>query len=678
MQKTGIYKFQLEKHPAIKGTCPQCKKQKVFRYYQNASKEFGICDRVNECGANFYPNSEISPQTEMLKPLEPKVITVYPTNQFCKATIENQRSNFHQFCKTTETLKITDEHFLKWNCGTIEDKTAFVYQNKDQQFFNIVHIEYSENGKRNKEKVPYSLKAKPGTKYPLCLFGEHLLSPDKTICVVESEKTAVIASFFYPQFDWLATGGANKLTDEKIEVLFGRQIFYLSDADIAGRENSTIKKLSAYELNYKIIHLFPNKTDGFDLADAIIEGLRPTIKSKVNLLEKNTIIKIEENKNNRVKNDFIILREYLQKTWDFRYNEVRNELEYKLKEHDLYEELREPDIYCHLRERNIGFKKADFEAILKSSFMSSYNPIIEYFNNLPLWDKVTDYAKKYIEYLTYKGNLDIKKHFTKWCVRTVKCVFEPKYFNKQMFVMVGKQNDGKTTFLRHLVPNILEKFYTENPDFRSKDGEISLSQNFIINMDELANIGKEDNDKLKTFISKQSINLRRPFERNTKSEPRRASFVGSTNNSEFLTDHTGNVRWMIFPIETINFNYSNDFNIDNLWSQILHLYKEDYICEISKEELVQMENNNEQYKIETPEMAALKEFFREPSKDDIAFGEFMSSNDVISYLEGLNQRYRSLNCYKMGKALTSLKFLKEQKRKVTGAIPIKGYYLTKI
>ncbi|HEY1037760.1 MAG TPA: DUF6371 domain-containing protein, partial [Bacteroidia bacterium] len=121
-------------------------------------------------------------------------------------------------------------------------------------------------------------------------FGEHLLQDNKIICIVESEKTAFIAASVYPQFNWLATGGANKLTDEKIEVLFNRKIYYLNDADKAGKENSTIKKLRAYKQDFEVIDLFPDRTDGYDLADAIIEGLRPEIISKDKLKDESLLV----------------------------------------------------------------------------------------------------------------------------------------------------------------------------------------------------------------------------------------------------------------------------------------------------------------------------------------------------------------------------------------------------
>lgn len=64
-----------------------------------------------------------------------------------------------------------------------------------------------------------------------CLFGEHLLNqfPNKTIAIVESEKTAVIASLYFPKFIWMATGGIGNLSYGKIKSLSGRNIVLFPD-----------------------------------------------------------------------------------------------------------------------------------------------------------------------------------------------------------------------------------------------------------------------------------------------------------------------------------------------------------------------------------------------------------------------------------------------------------------
>ena len=65
-----------------------------------------------------------------------------------------------------------------------------------------------------------------------CLFGEHLLSqhPDKTIALVESEKTAIICSAMMPQYLWLATGGKSQFNN-RLTVLKGRKIIAFPDID---------------------------------------------------------------------------------------------------------------------------------------------------------------------------------------------------------------------------------------------------------------------------------------------------------------------------------------------------------------------------------------------------------------------------------------------------------------
>ena len=141
-------------------------------------------------------------------------------------------------------------------------------------------------------------------------------------------------------------------------------------------------------------------------------------------------------------------------------------------------------------------------------------------------------------------------------VRSIACALLEYVFNKQVFVLVGAgQNTGKSTFCRWLCPPFLSDYITEyiNTD---KDGLIVLATNFLINMDELATLSKTEINSLKSLISKDKINVRLPFARRTSVHPRRANFIGSTNNDEFLTDETGSVRWLCFEIEgTLNFDY---------------------------------------------------------------------------------------------------------------------------
>lgn len=312
------YTFEFEESPAKKGTCPKCQKQSCFRYYKIIPRSYGICDHKNKCEYHNDPSKEtLEIKKELHKLLDNSIVlnepvqdkkTLYPTTEQLKA-LNNLNSNFHIFC--IETLLLSKDHLQKWNVGTDNNgNTAFVFQTLSGKHLNIKFMNYSitPNGKdcKRDKKVNFSLVAKDKTKehYEMCLFGEHLLT-DKIVCLVESEKTAIISSFFYPQFDWLATGGSNGLTVKKVQLLKGKQVYYLGDNDKAGKDNSTLKKLALYNIKFQIVS-FENAKDGEDLADLIIKGERPVIKpveEKRNLIFYTPIYEYDKDREERVIKD---------------------------------------------------------------------------------------------------------------------------------------------------------------------------------------------------------------------------------------------------------------------------------------------------------------------------------------------------------------------------------------
>ena len=294
MSTATQHKFVFEKNKP-KGDCPQCGHKRVFRYYEGVPRDFGKCERANNCGYHNKPDASIKP-VELPKP-EPKP-QLYVDAALVSDWRNNISSNFHQYCRK---LGITDAHLMKWNIGTTKrGETVFVHQSHKGEFWNAKFIAYTEGGSREKDVDAYYLKQTKSGRYLVCLFGEHLLDSGRVVCIVESEKTAVIASFFYPQYDWVACGANTGLTDEKVGVLVGRTVWNLRDADIAGRSTCNAKKmdknncksfcpgcavphiekrLQQWNINFKGVDLFADKTDGYDLADAIRDGEAPNIYS---------------------------------------------------------------------------------------------------------------------------------------------------------------------------------------------------------------------------------------------------------------------------------------------------------------------------------------------------------------------------------------------------------------
>lgn len=346
-------------------------------------------------------------------------------------------------------------------------------------------------------------------------------------------------------------------------------------------------------------------------------------------------------------------------------------------------ELCENSVYRHLKLNNLNFPLSDVKALLGSEFVDEYDPFKEYFKNLASWSiEDEDHINNLALYIKAKDQNRLNIHFKKALVRTVACAIEDSFFNKQALIFVDDtsdskksgQNMGKTSFCRFLCPPALQQYFTENPSV-DKDGLISLSENFIINLDELAMMGRSEINQLKSFISKDKIKVRPPFGRKAKTMPRRASFVGSSNNKEFLTDETGSVRWLCFEISSIDWAYRENVDIDLCWSQAYNLYLSGYNYNLTAQEIQENEVENKKYYVSTPEIDLVQQYYVACSSDD-AEAIFMTATDLIDDLcEKTGTRTRLSNV-KMGKALKHLGFTHSQKS--NGSYPVKGYFMKEI
>ena len=103
-----------------------------------------------------------------------------------------------------------------------------------------------------------------------CLFGEHLLGqrPADTVCLVESEKTALIAALFYPQHLWLATGGCGQLSADKLTPLRGRQVKIWPDS--GAYEKWRAKLEPTVGVAYTLVSDLERYPPNTDLADLIL------------------------------------------------------------------------------------------------------------------------------------------------------------------------------------------------------------------------------------------------------------------------------------------------------------------------------------------------------------------------------------------------------------------------
>ena len=363
---------------------------------------------------------------------------------------------------------------------------------------------------------------------------------------------------------------------------------------------------------------------------------------------------------------------FLNLKFDIRFNTIKNVMEYKPKIDKTYIPINIDKLFRELYEHRIEIRYEKLNVLLNSETMEKYKPIKNYFEKVSKIERdlSIDYIDQLSDYVKTRNQARFKHHFRKTLVRMVACALDDRFVNKQAFILVhDKQNSGKTTFLNWLCPPDLKDYITENIG-TDKDSLIALSENFIINMDELATFNRLEINSLKSMLSKSFIKVRHPFGRKAILTSRIASFVGSTNKTTFLNDETGSVRWLCFELESINWNYNKEINIDLIWAQAYDLYTSDFAFELTPKEIEENEKENKKYLVHSFEIDFLKQYYFPGTKEDN--NGFYTSTDFLKVInERLGHSFKT-SAQNIGKALKMLDF--EQTNKFNGLYTIKGYY----
>ena len=225
--------------------------------------------------------------------LEYNFVTSPPTNKRQSNKVKHN-TNSHPIHKVhnESLLLLPDSAFSEWFhsiAGTIQPlryfdvgaydlhSTVFWYRDIKNNLVNGKVVKYAPDGHRDKDKPPHFIYKKEDG-YGQCLYGEFQLKTyDFTapIILVESEKTAIWGYHLKPEYVWLATGGVNGLTEEKAKILSGRYVFICVDADKSARDDveRTLAVLTNAGAKPETKDFFQNRSDGFDLADWIVEYL---------------------------------------------------------------------------------------------------------------------------------------------------------------------------------------------------------------------------------------------------------------------------------------------------------------------------------------------------------------------------------------------------------------------
>ena len=219
----------------------------------------------------------------------------------------------------------------------------------------------------------------------------------------------------------------------------------------------------------------------------------------------------------------------------------------------------------------------DMYRVIESDYVPVFNPFKEYLNNLSKPGE-QDYIRELAQTVRVKGGEQEQKlwhlYLKKWLVGMVASWISEDVVNNVILVLIGEQGAYKTTWFNYLLPPPLKQyFYTKtNANRMSKDDILTLAQYALVCCEELDTMRPAELNQLKAAVTMPSIDERAAYAHYHEHRKHIASFCGTGNNTQFLSDPTGNRRWLPFEVESILSPREHPFHYEGIYAQALSLY----------------------------------------------------------------------------------------------------------
>jgi predicted P-loop ATPase len=170
---------------------------------------------------------------------------------------------------------------------------------------------------------------------------------------------------------------------------------------------------------------------------------------------------------------------------------------------------------------------------------AAYDPLSEYLNELA-WDGVSRVDTFLEKYFNAEPNNYTRIISKRWLISLVARALRPGCEVQTVLILEGAQGVGKTRALRALAGDF---YLGTSVHLGDKDFLQLISGAWLVELGELASIRRAETEKVKQFLDQRSDKFRAPYGRTAEEWLRRCVFVGTTNESDYLTDRTGNRRY---------------------------------------------------------------------------------------------------------------------------------------
>lgn len=425
------------------------------------------------------------------------------------------------------------------------------------------------------------------------------------------------------------------------------------------------------------------------------ERLLPIVKSCYSLtMEFNTVPlprsvrkKEKENDSSHKKATVEEMEEFINGYMKFRMNMLTHQIETQLIA-DAYTDRPEASachwqrltdhiensLWCAMQHHGMAVNLNELHTLLGSDFVKEYHPLKEYLDGLPPWDGETDYIGRLAAMVHVKESphsplqqdksrerndlsetpvrfADILK---RWMVSMIAAALDETVVNQVILTLIGRQGSYKTSFMQHILPPVLSEYYTtkSNSSRMTKDDLFTMTENLVINLEEIDTMPPSELNQLKAMVTQRYVDERRAYGRNKVHLPHVASFVATGNNLQFLTDDTGNRRWLPFEVEDIDSPWEADIPYEGIYSQTYALYQDvNFRYWFTDKEIQQLRGHVQQFEVPRPEYELILTYYRKPV--GLERGVYTTSSQIIGRFGNTSLR---LSLQKVGRAMRELGF----------------------
>ena len=304
-----------------------------------------------------------------------------------------------------------------------------------------------------------------------------------------------------------------------------------------------------------------------------------------------------------------------------------------------------------------GSPKTDIVEYVNSDEIDVFNPIADRLESLPKWDG-ENHVSRLFDRLPGVDS-ELQGYLATWLRSVVAhwLQMDTLHGNECVPTLIGAQGCGKTTFFKRLLPTELRQYYLDHLNLSNKfDKEMALTNNLLVNIDELETIRPSQQAALKQTLSKSKVNGRPIYGASQEDRSRFASFVATTNNLHPLTDETGSRRYICMTIPDGKYiDNTGEIDYDQLYAQVLYELREQKSPYwFNNDEVTRIQEINQNYLAQKDIAEIVNICFRKPEP-----GEPARSMNCDSLLEIITRQYPSVKANHstkvcLGRAMKSL------------------------